>query len=215
LHVDQQTIEDNLQELRDAHLVILRQPLDAGGLIFGELTAAGRIKAREPDYRFAATRSAGQPLFDQHGQQIGTVYNVAGNLFLGPPQNRQEPADLDIADAWFEPKSEVGAAIRIKVKNWNEHEEEVTVSAHLQSGETLLPRAASGLTTIPFVIKAERTKVFSVPLTIYRAQPHVAPVVTAVEVQDALERKKQVPKELIERLNAQIVEQWPFSETDE
>jgi hypothetical protein len=40
-------------------------------------------------------------------------------------------------------------------------------------------------------------------------------VVTSVEVQDALERKKAAPGELIERLNAQIAAQWPHPEAGE
>jgi hypothetical protein len=222
LNLDVQIVRDNLDLLQQRGCVLLKVYITGPYRRVANLIALGRTIARDPNYLHqpASTQitnvwtSGGDYASGDIDKRQGAVF-VSGDITLDPAPNRQEPVDLEVADVHFELRSEVGTALRIKVKNWSECEQDVSVFVHLPSGETLIPRHGNGWPLGQQTIEAKRTTALAVPLMLHREHPHTAPVITSVEVEDALECKKTASGELIERLNAQIAAQWPYPEADE
>jgi len=216
LRLDLEMISDKLDGLALAGLI--ERKLTVGAREFSLNAQSRRLlreRAEEQD-RPPQARDTQQPAtYDQKGWQADTVYNVAGNVYAGPAQNRQEPPGLEVADVRFELESDRGIAACLEVRNWTDRAKKVHVFVYPQSEEPLIPRTGSTASRNPTFIDAEDTEEIRVPLWLCRADPSKRPVIVSVEVRDALGRKTFAPDELIERLNAQIASQWPHPEGGE
>ncbi len=128
---------------------------------------------------------------------------------------RRNKLNVTIAAVQFMPESEDGAAVALKLQNRTERAMRASVFVYLQSGEELVPRRGGTRPTNPQTLAAEDTTSVLVPLTIPRTQPEARPQVKDIKLQDGVNRTVRVPRSMIERLNDQILNQWPFQEDDQ
>jgi hypothetical protein len=128
---------------------------------------------------------------------------------------RQNKLNVTIAAVQFIPESEDGAAVALKLQNRTERAVRISVSVYLQSGEELVPRRGGTRPTNPQTLAPETTTSVLVPLTIPRPWPKERPQVKDIKLQDGVNRTMRVPQDMIERLNDQIFNEWPFQEDDQ
>jgi hypothetical protein len=125
---------------------------------------------------------------------------------------RRNQAEVRVATVEYRAKTHAGRSIYIRLLNRTQREQKIRVLAYLDSGEQLMPRTNQGIPTIPATIRPEDDKELWIPLMLMRENNHARPHVERIEVLDAVDRKILVPKKDIERLNDQILNEWPYDD---
>jgi len=107
----------------------------------------------------------------------------------------------------------MGSVVWIKLQNWTDREQRVTVFTYLCGEEWVYPEANNIMAT-PAVIDPEDNEEVFVPLTVRRKYGRRRPQIDRIDVSDTLDRKKTASKQQIEALNTQILNEWPFPEEE-
>jgi hypothetical protein len=121
---------------------------------------------------------------------------------------QQNKLKLTISRIEFRAMTGVGAGISIELKNRTERPIKATAEITLQSGEVL---QSFGDEIVPSEAKRE----ILVSLVLRHKKPHSRPQITTIKLHDSVDRLLFVSKNTIERLNDQILNGWPFSESEE
>jgi hypothetical protein len=128
---------------------------------------------------------------------------------------RRNKLNVIVSTVQFTPESYCGAAIVVELLNRTDRTIDVSVFVTLHSGDVLVPRTGNMYPLNPQEIKSERNAEVYIPLTVPRSKPHTRPQIAVIKLQDQVKRTSVVSKRAIERLNDQILNEWPFSEDEE
>jgi hypothetical protein len=121
---------------------------------------------------------------------------------------RRNRLKVAISRIEFKPKTGFGAALVIELTNRTERPVKVFADVHLQSGEVLDIFGSWG------VVPPEDKMKLHVSLVARGKNNHKRPQIAAIKLYDSVDRFLFVSKRTLERLNDQILNEWPFSEDE-
>jgi hypothetical protein len=149
-------------------------------------------------------------------EMIASILSTLGSLTKLPELflsflrwKQQNKLKLIISRIEFRPKAGLGAGLMIELTNRTERPVKVSADVVLQTGEVMV---SFGLWE---VIPSEDKRQLEVSLVAGRKNYLIRPQIVKIKLYDSADRFLFVSKKTVDRLNDQILNEWPFSEDEE
>ncbi|HEU5099676.1 MAG TPA: hypothetical protein VFU22_11685 [Roseiflexaceae bacterium] len=123
---------------------------------------------------------------------------------------QRNKAPIRIFDIKFVPSSYCGAGIMIHLINPTQRALKIYTYITLDTNEVVGAYRGYGE-----VIGPEDTTEMCVALTFARVNKHARPQIESIKFEDGMKRSLVVSRNTIDRLNDQILNEWPFPESEE